>query len=570
LANEISPPGWRPRGAAPGYQLADRCRRRQHPRPPQNRACADPFEPHLSMPKKTRKRALPPGAKASSRIWWRNQGGALRAYADLRDMGGGRRALIAPDETQATTDPEIAESLLTKLMTELEEQKRNRVLLGLDPEADLAESCIEHVQEKEDSGEYDERWLEVLTTYLARAVSFFTRYQRATEEDPEPEPQPRNIATISVSDIREYAKWLKTFPNGRGGYLGAGSRRHHLTALSGVFERAISNEHLAIGKNPVRAMAEMPTAPKSTTIALEVDELALLLESARVFSEGPGAAGRLPCAYEVLATFILTGARESEIRRLEIRDLDFKSESIDIRGTKTEGSDRTMAMHPQLREILLPYVERLGRTKGLLFTTDAGEPFGDWRKTLDAISARAGFPKGTVRTRMFRTSYITHRLACIDQGAPIEPYKVAREVGHNSLKMIMRIYGRVQRRRVRMTEFEFRIEAIGPEMQDRLLALGSPPPPRQRGGAELLKQFLAATATLSSAEITAATGIPKPTVNRFRAGQTSVQGKTADRMRAYLDQSAGKSQPSDLRQPSPAAAPRERRLRNRAMPARAA
>lgn len=487
------------------------------------------------MPKKSRHRILPAGATPRSRIWWRNQGGVPRAYADLRDVDGSRRALIAPGESQATTDPEIAESLLTKLLTELEEQRRNRVLLGLDPEADLAESCIEHVQEKEDSGEYDERWLRVLTTYLARAVFFFTRYQRFTNGDPEPEPKPRNIAAISVGDVREYARWLKTYPNGRGGKLGGGSRRHHLTALSGVFERAICNGQLPIGKNPVRALAEMPTAPKSSTTALEVDELALLLESARIIAAGPGAAGRLPCAYEVLATFILTGARENEIRRLEIRDLDFEAELIDIRGTKTEGSDRTMPMHPQLREILYPYVQRLGRTGGYLFMTDADEPFGDWRKTLDAICARAGFPKGTVRTRMFRTSYITHRLACIDQGAPIEPYKVAREVGHNSLKMIMRIYGRVQRRRVRMTEFAFRLEAIGPHMQDRLQALNSPPPPRQRGGAELLARFLSETAMLTTAEITAATGIPKPTVNRFRAGQSSVQGKTAERMRAYLD-----------------------------------
>lgn len=517
------------------------------------------------MPKKPRKSASPPGAKTSSRIRWRHQGGALRAYAELRDLGAGRRALIPPDETQATTDPEVAESLLTKLLTELEEQKRNRVLLGLDPEADLAESCIEHVQEKEDSGEYDEGWLEVLSTYLARAVSFFTRYQRATEKDPEPEPQPRNIATIGLSDVREYAKWLKTFPNGRGGYLGPGSRRHHLNALSGVFERAISNKH--ISTNPVRAMAEMPTAPKSTTKALEVDELALLLESARVWSDRPGPGGRLPCAYELLATFLLTGARENEIRSLEIEDLDFESDTIDIRGTKTEGSDRTTVLHPQLREILLPYVRRLGRTNGLLFTTDTGEPFGDWRKALDSISARAGFRKGTVRTRMFRTSYITHRLACIDQGAPIEPYKVAREVGHSSLDMIMRIYGRVQRRRLRMTEFAFRVEAIGPRLQDRLLALGSPPPRRQRGGADLLKRFLAETATLTTGEISALTGIPKPTVNRFRAGQTSVQGKTAERIRTYLERA---SEPAQEGEPPQPAARRERRLLNRAAPAKAA
>ncbi|WP_420130623.1 hypothetical protein [Longimicrobium sp.] len=133
-------------------------------------------------------------------------------------------------------------------------------------------------------------------------------------------------------------------------------------------------------------------------------------------------------------------------------------------------------MHPQLYEILLPYAEGLGSTMGYVFANTDGEPFGDWRKTLDVIAARAGFARGAVRTRMFRTSYVTHRLACIDHGAPIEPYKVAREVGHNSLKMIMRVYGRVQRRHVRMEEFAFRSDAIGPRMRERLEGVYAPAP----------------------------------------------------------------------------------------------
>lgn len=311
---------------------------------------------------------------------------------------------------------------------------------------------------------------------------------------------------------------------------------------------------------------DKPTAPTSRTQWLEVDELALLLESARVIVEEARSAGRRPplaCAYELLATFILTGGRENEIRRLEISDLDFDSHQIEIRGTKTEGSDRTIPMHPQLYEILLPYVQGLGRTTEYLFTNEAGEPFGDWRKTLDAISERAGFQRGRVRTRMFRTSYITHRLACIDQGAPIEPYKVAREVGHSSLTMIMKVYGRVQRRRVRMNELAFRIDAIGPKMHDRLQAVYSPPPRRRAGAnddADLLARFLAATAKLTTREITAATGIPKPTVNRLRAGQATLQGRTKERIKLFLDI-------ADDEHPQPT--PRERRLANRRPTAKA-
>jgi integrase len=434
-----------------------------------------------------------PGAKPHPRIAWRSQGGQLRAYAYLN---GGREGLIAPGETYATTDPVVAEALLNRRITELMERRRNKVLLRLDPDADLSDFCIHHLEEKEEAyrerraeeegfevSTWAEQWLAISETYLARAVAFFTIHQYATEGEELPEPQPRNLATIGVVDIRAYLGWLKTQPNGRGGYLGRASRRLHLTVLSGVFDRAISESKLPVGSNPVAALIEKPTAPRSKTTWLEVDELALLLESARTLREfGTTYGGRpLECAYELLATFILTGAREDEIRRLRVNHIRFRDDTIHIPGTKTETSDRHIPMHPQLREILEPYVERLGRgSSDLLFKNASGEPIGDWRKTLDTIAARAGFKAGKIRTRVFRTSYITHRLACIDQGAYIEPYKVAREVGHKSMDTTLWIYGRIQRRRVRMEELAFRLSAIGPDLQDRLQALYVPPTP---GGA---------------------------------------------------------------------------------------
>jgi integrase len=477
-----------------------------------------------------------------SRIFWRDQGGALRAYADFRDLGGGRLALIPPGENRATTDPEIAEALLFQRLAELTKQRRDRILFGLRPEADLAEFSVHHLEAKAESGEYDYKWLDTLGTYLARAVAFFARYQHAGPRNPEPRGIPRNLATISVPDVRAFDDWLKQQPNGRGGFLGPQSRRHHLNALSGVFQRAISEGVLPMGSNPVTALLEKPTAPKSETASLEVDELALLLESARTLVSQASVAGNvlvLPCAYELLATFILTGAREGEIRQLQISDLDFDLQTISIAGTKTEGSNRTMPMHSQLRDILLPYIQRLGRTSGYLFTTASGEPIRDWRSVLDTIAVRAGFPKGHVRTRVFRTSYITHRLACTEHGAPIDAYQVAREVGHLSLTMIMKVYGRVQRRRVRMEELAFRTDAIGSHLAARLEALYSPIVDQERSGrkdeSELIEQFLTAIAEMAPEEVAAATGIPTPTVKRLRAGyQKGLQIRTRTRIEMFL------------------------------------
>lgn len=491
-----------------------------------------------------------PGVKENSPIRWRNQGGQLRAYADLRNRGGGRNALIPPGETRGTTDPEIAEHLLVQRMSNLLERRRAKVLLGLDPDADLAGFADHHLSAKAKSGEYSQQWLIISRTYLDRAIAYFTQHQYATETNAAPEARPRNLATISVVDVRGFVDWLETQPNGRGCVLGRASRRLHLSVLSGLFRRAISEGRLPIGSNPVSALIDKPRAPKSHTSWFEVSELALLLESARTLTDHWSATRQkgLPTfAYEFLATFILTGAREGEIRRLLVTHLDFDSLSIYIPGTKTDSSDRIIPMHPQLAEILLPHVQRLGRSDGLLFTTASGAAIGDWRKILDAIATRAGFPKGQIRTRVFRTSYITHRLACIDQGAPIDPYQVAREVGHSSLAMIMKVYGRVQRRRMRMEELAFRTEVIGPHLLPRLQALYSPPPPAERKGtaeaAELVQRFLAATARMTTGEISTATNIPKATVKRIQAGRrATIQGKTKSRMIDFLHR-AGEPSP---------------------------
>lgn len=470
-----------------------------------------------------------------TRIYWRNQGEVLRAYADLRDLGGGQVALIATGEKRATTDPVVAEELLRQRLNDLTKKRRNRVLLGIDPEADLASYAARHLQLKAESGEYSDRWLALSKKYLGRAVAFFTQHQHASDAEADPEPRPRNLATISPPDVQAYCKWLKEQSNGRGGTQGKQAIRHHLHALSNVFKRAISEGKLEMGKNPVVAMMDKPTAPVSTTKLLEVEELTLLLESARTLPHG-GAGGRerLLCAYELVATFALTGLRENEARHLDVRDVDFGAACIDIRGTKTRGSIRTVPLHPQLAEILGPYVQGLGRRSGPLFTGRTGGPFGTWTGTLDAIAARVGYAPGEVRTRRFRVSYATHRSTCDG----VDSNTVRLELGHGSLAMMERVYARAQRRSRRMgAEMAFRIDNLGPEHTETVAKLQTRWEPSAGQAAqrrELVQRFLEAVKGMSAPQVEALTGISAQTVNRCRAGQYGAQNANLRKMREYL------------------------------------
>jgi hypothetical protein len=125
------------------------------------------------MPHSFPNKRKPSGARETSRIRWRDQGGKLRAYADLRDLGGGRRALIPPGETWATSDPEMAERLLAQMMSNLLDGRRDKVPSGLNPDADLIRFAAHHLKAKARSGEYREQWLAISRKHLERAIAYF-------------------------------------------------------------------------------------------------------------------------------------------------------------------------------------------------------------------------------------------------------------------------------------------------------------------------------------------------------------------------------------------------------------
>lgn len=494
------------------------------------------------MPKRERSKQSAGGLP----IVWRARGdGVKRAYLDARSggLGGGRIALIAEGETRATTDPATAQRLASELLAQMQEQRTTEQRLGLRRENVLAEAAAEHLEAMRESGKYRPSWILYCAGALDRAILFFNDVQAQQATTPAERKRcasPRNLATVSPPDVRAYMRWLGQQPSGRRGKtLGAGSVREHLAALSAVFARAISDGKLPMGANPVAALLDKPSAPPSPTELLETWELALLLESARTLAEAPQD-GRpwLPCAYEYLATFQLLGVREGEARGLDVPDLDFRRNEVHVRGTKTEGADRIVPMPPQLREILLPHVRQLDRLHGPVFTNAQGQRVGDWRGTLDRIAQRAGFARGSVRTRRFRVSYATHRCTCDN----VDANTVRLELGHSSLAMMERVYARAQRRSERMgPELAFRMEryAEQPEVAERLTAMRRGPARSRRSDEEMgrvVSAFLAAVGGLGVKLAARESGVDRNAIRRLRAGAaTTVQRETAERMQTYLE-----------------------------------
>lgn len=74
------------------------------------------------------------------------------------------------------------------------------------------------------------------------------------------------------------------------------------------------------------------------------------------------------------------------------------------------------------------------------------------------------------RAEIFRHTYASLRLQCLDGGEPVSPFTVARELEHSGTDMIMRSNGHLLRTRIRCEEVRYHPDTF-PELEDRLEAL---------------------------------------------------------------------------------------------------
>src|SRR5215469_2759825 len=279
-----------------------------------------------------------------ARIYWRERGGIRRAYGDLRayaDVGGGREALVAFGEKLATADPAIAQVLLAKRIEALEGRRRGRAFGAPDP-VDLAGYARDHLVKKAQAGKVTDQTLTASELHFQRAVAFFGAG--------------RDLGAIDVEQISAWVAHLKAAG------FGGGTIRHHLNTLSNLYRRAQAEKKVPLGYNPVAAHPEKPTGLKREARWLEVHDAALLLEAARTWRPSCSWLA-VPFAYELVATWLLTGGRPSEVTGLEVDDVSLDRESVTFRPhahrrLKTQTSHRTVPLWPQLADILRDYFPR--------------------------------------------------------------------------------------------------------------------------------------------------------------------------------------------------------------------
>lgn len=381
-------------------------------------------------------------------------------YADLRDfadVGGKQEALIPPGKRFATKDYDLAIDLMRLRLNELKLAREGKTPTQRgDPRLD--DYAREHLEAKlayrrPSTVERDDRALQNVRAFFA---------QKGREDI--------KLSEITTGDLRRYIVWRRRQPGKRPGTrIQPQTILHELHALSDVYNSAIGDE--IVDDNPVAKLGKRkPTIDRDEPQWLEIGEATNMLKEAAKRDAKPHPRA-LRYFHPVLATFLLTGGRGTEVFGLEVRDIDFERDIVHIRPNswrklKNVKHRRTVPLWPQLRQILKAHVERWDCDSGLLFPAEDGGILTDLSGSIRATTAAAGIDKNVTR-HTFRHTYAATRMQTLDNGQPVSPYTVMRELGHRSLKLIEESYGHLQQIRHRSSVVEYREVTVTPIAERR-------------------------------------------------------------------------------------------------------
>ncbi|WP_243027875.1 tyrosine-type recombinase/integrase [Thermus albus] len=228
---------------------------------------------------------------------------------------------------------------------------------------------------------------------------------------------------------------------------------HVRNFLHGAYERAI--RYGRAGQNPVD-LARLPRiTPREAGREITEEELERILAVAR--------SHRLFAAFYLLAAL---GLRRGEVLGLTWPDVDLDRGEIHIRRalvpnllsgktvlgpTKTSGSNRTLPLPEEARQVLLEHrtrliEDRLYHPEGLVFPSINGTPLRpeNLRRTWTTLLQKAGIPKA--RLHDLRATFITRIIRQTGN-----PKLAAALAGHKSLQTALQHYAKVTQEDLKAT-----------------------------------------------------------------------------------------------------------------------
>jgi integrase len=261
------------------------------------------------------------------------------------------------------------------------------------------------------------------------------------------------------------------------GYSGA-TIRATLTPVSRLFARALRQGLVAV--NPVGQLdrSERPRVSRPERPVLNRAQIGSLLNAAT------------PRYRTLLATAILSGARQGELLGLRWKDVDFAQGVIHVRRAlnrqgqdappKTPNAIRDVILIPALAELLSQHHERscFGEPDDFVFATSVGTPF-HWanisRRALKPALKKAGIEP-------LRWHDLRHCFASLLIAGGANITFVSRQLGHSRSDITLSVYGHLidreeQARRMREVLEVSLGDAVRGGSPTRFLQSDTEPPP---------------------------------------------------------------------------------------------
>lgn len=392
-----------------------------------------------------------------------------RYVLDLRDLGLGREALIPEGQKYGTKDELVAMHLAGIRIAEV-----------LRPEHERYFNRHE-LKRTETIGQFTKEWLAYardlagdgfasLTTLRRYEQAFAQAFRARDGEGRLVLDQDTRMDQLTVSVVKKLIQALRKTTTRAKQPTSASSLHQIITGMQLVYQHASDEGVVPEGYNPWRKLSrqDRPSLPRqSRTDFLETYEAHALLQAAVHLGlvEIPVAA--------LASAYLHTGGRKAEVLGLEIDDIDFTRKLIRFASnqwrTIKDYDERSVPMWPALERALREHLRHRRGTSSLLFEgrNAAGRPqmITSYHKAFTrmkwAAAALLGDVNGgkllakAINPRVFRVTYCSARLQTLDNGKPVASWTVEAEMGHNSGKMIKRVYGRIGEVRHRSEVVEY-------------------------------------------------------------------------------------------------------------------
>lgn len=208
-----------------------------------------------------------------------------------------------------------------------------------------------------------------------------------------------NMKNIALNKINEelIIKLLEKIESGR-------NKIKTYTILTSIFNKAIKNK--LIKTNPLDFI-ERPKYKQKKGTALSIQEETLLLKKAKESND----------IYIILKFLLYSGCRRTEAFNVKWSDIDYNNNTMHIKGTKTNESNRYIPLFPNLKillnsidktnDFILPRIQDINKPYRFIKKILPNHKLHDLRHTFATRALEKGIPMKILQTWLGHSNYNT-------------------------------------------------------------------------------------------------------------------------------------------------------------------